>query len=798
MKFSEMWIREWINPSISSIELVKQLTMAGFKVNELKPVANMFHGVVIGEIVDCKMHPNYHNIWIIKVNNGSNKLLSIVCDAPNCRKNIRVAVANVGAILPNGHKVQLTTIQGQQSEGMLCTFATLGIINHTVGIIELPINAPIGQNFYNYLHLYDNVIEINITPNRGDCLHILGISREIAAINHLKLKKIKTNSIKPTINDIIPISIEIPDICPQFLGRILKNIHITVPTPLWITEKLRRCGICSVNIVIDIVNYVLLELGHPIYIFDYEKIDGNIIRIRFSQFGEILKLSHDNNNHLKLFPNTIIISDYTKPLSIAGTIFPNKYSICPNTRHIMIQSVFFPPSTIANQSRLYRMNDLSSLHYTRGIDPSASKLALDRVTSLLLKSCGGYPGPIISVINHDMVPKPINIVLNRTKLDKIIGFHIPSQEITYILKRLGFQTEFSNNSWTVLTPTWRFDISIEENLIAEIIRIYGYNNIPRVSIRTKLITDYNNVSTISLSRVKNLLIDRGYQEIITYSFVNPKIQKLLHPQKIPLILKNPMTLDMASMRLSLWPGLITTVIHNINRQQKHIKLFESGICFIPEKTAENQVHQNFMIAGIRSGFRFNEHWDLTTYSVDFYDIKGDVEALLNATNKISCIRFKKCTHPALYSNQSAAIYLNDICVGYIGMIHPAIQMKLNLRSHILVFELSWNMVSQFILPKITAISKFPKNYRDISVIVSDDISAESVITECKKIANTDQLVDIKISDLYRGKNISKGCKSFTIRLLLQSTTHTLKEEEISDVVNKCSIILKERFHGTVR
>lgn len=750
MKFSEMWIREWINPPISSIELVDQLTMAGFKVNELKPVvANVFYGVVIGEIIECEMHPNFHNIWITKINNGGNKLLNIICNASNCRKNIRVVVANIGAILPNGCEVKLKTVQGKQSEGILCTFSTLGIINHTVGIIELPIDAPIGENFYNYLRLDDNILDINITPNRGDCLSIIGISKEIAAINRLKLKKIKISPIVPTINDTIPISIDVPGACPQFLGRILKNIHITASTPVWIAEKLRRCGIRAINIVIDILNYVLLELGHPIHVFDYKKIDGRIIHIRSSKIGETLTLS--NNHNLKLLPNTIIISDRTKPLSIAGTMIPSKYSIGSDTCHIVLQSAFFTPSTIASQSILYHMRDLYSLRYERGVDPNISKLALDRVTSLLLKNCGGYPGPIINITHKNMLPKPTNITLHRAKLDKIIGFHILDSEITHILKRLSFQVEFSNNIWKVLSPTWRFDVSIAENLVAEIIRIHGYDNVPGTTICTNLITNRTHASNVPLSRIKNLLIDRGYQEIITYSFVSSGIQKLLYPQKIPLILKNPITLDMSSMRLSLWSGLIKSVIYNQNRQQKQIKLFESGICFIPHKHSKNQVRQDFMIAGIRSGFRFNEHWDITkVYPVDFYDIKGDVEALLSITNKLHWIRFKKYIHPALHSGQSAAIYLKNICIGYIGMIHPTIQMKLNLRSQALVFELSWNMISQYTLSKIANISKFPKNFRDISIIVPNKVSAESVITECKKIANEDQLIDIKLSDVYKG------------------------------------------------
>lgn len=798
MKFSEIWLREWINPPINNVELIQQLTMIGFKADVSQPISNIFYGIVIGKIIECKTHPYHNNAWMIKVNNGKKKLLNIICYATNCRNNIKVVVATIGAILPNGNKITLNTIPGQKSEGILCTFKTLNILDNTPGIIELPEDAPIGQDFYDYLHLYDNIIDVDITPNRGDCLSIIGIAREIAAINRLKLKNFSRHTITPIINDSISIMVDAPDACPQYLTRIIKNINITISTPLWIREKLRRCGVSTVNIVTDITNYVLIELGHPIHIFDYAKISGNIMQIRYTKTTDTIVLSQ--NKILKLFPNTLIISDDKKILSLAGVI-STQCSISSQTHHVVLQSAFFTPSVIAEQSRTYNIYTLSSIRYARGIDPNLSQAALERVTSLLLEYCHGCPGPIINVVHDNFLPKPKLITLHRKKLHKILGFYIKHQEITDILTRLGFQIQFSQqtNSWKILHPTWRFDISIEENIIAEIIRFYGYHKIPNPTIHTNLITPYHHPTTMPLSHIKSLLVARGYQEIITYSFVNPKIQKLLYPIINPVILKNPITLAMSSMRVSLWIGLIETMIYNQNRQQKHIKLFESGICFIPkDNNNHHEINQNFMIAGLRSGFRLNQHWDLTTYPVDFYDIKGDVEALLHLTNKFSYVRFKRSTHPSLHPIQNAAIYLNNCtCIGHIGVIHPLIQSALNVQSNILVFELEWNSISNITLPEISTISKFPKNYRDISIIVPNNISSESIINVCKK-AVADKLIDIRLSDVYQNAKIPKNYKSLTIKLCLQSKTHTLREEEISGIINTCTIALQKNPTITVR
>lgn len=800
MKFSELWLREWVNPPITSAELINQLTTIGFQVEESEPVSkNFFHGIVIGEIIDCKTHPNLHESWVVKINNGNKKRINVVCNDLNCQKNLRIVIANVGAVLPNGTTVNPIIIQGEKSEGILCTFSMLKLNNYKKkNIIILPPDAPIGCNFYNYLGFNDNVININIPYNRGDCLNIIGLAREIAAINFLKLKKIKINTIKSSITDNIPIIIQDNKQCPKFLGRIIKNIDASVITPINIQEKLHRCGLHSVNVVIDIINYVLLELGHPIHAFDYDQINPNVIYVRSSKIGETLQLPNDQMN-LKLFKNTLIIADYHKPLSIAGIIIGNQSSVSTKTRNIFLQSAVFDSFNISKQSRLYHLNTFSSIHYERGIDFTLSEVALDYVTSLLIKVCNGSPGPITSIITDHNLPKPNTIILNKFKLDTVLGFHIKKTEVTRILKHLGFQVKVQNNFWNVLVPTWRFDITVEENLISEIIRIYGYNNIPQIAIKACLTKSSYQTNTISLSKTKTILVNRGYQEIITYSFVNANTQKLLYPQHNPLTLKNPISSDMSVMRCSLWPGLLKTVIYNQNRQQKHIRLFESGICFLPHITNKHQISEQLMISGVRSGLKCNEYWNSKISIVDFYDIKGDVETILDIFNKSNNkIIFKNCRHSALHPGKSAAIYLNDILIGYIGMIHPAIHTQLDLKLNTFVFELSWDVISTFKIPmRIINISKFPKIYRDISLIVPNHVSSANIIDSCK-LLNIPQLISVKLIDIYTGDNIPKGYKSFTIKLTLQSQKQTLKEKEILKIINICTMTLETKYQATLR
>ncbi|CUX95896.1 Phenylalanine--tRNA ligase beta subunit [Candidatus Gullanella endobia] len=794
MKFSEFWLREWVNLEINSELLVNQITMFGLEVDYVEPVAGEFSGIVVGRIVECRQHPNVNKLCIVKVDIGSDRLLDIICDALNCHVDLLVAVAITDAILPNGFKVKVTKLHGELSEGMLCSFSELGIINNHDGIIELPDEAPIGKNIRDYLHLDDKIININVTPNRSDCLGLLGIARDVAAKNRLPLNMPVIETVIPKINDVIPIRVDEYEACIRYFSRIINNINVNAVTPLWMKEKLRRCGIRSVDVIVDISNYILLELGQPICVFDRENIKGGII-IRYAKHSETLTLL--DGSIVMLSPDTLVISDYSKILAIAGILNDSLSKISSTTRDIVLECACFNPLAITGQARRYGLHNDASHRYEHGVDPELQSRAIERVTTLLLDICGGQPGPVIDATSKLTQIKPIIITLRRKMLDRLIGYFIPDKDISDILIRLGFQISQTTEGWQVIAPSWRFDIAIEADLIEEVARMYGYEAIPNMPVCANLVIPYCREVTTPLSRVKTLLVDRGYQEAITYSFVDPKIQALLHPQQASLILPRPISQNMSNMRLSLWTGLISTAVYNQNRQQQRVRLFESGLCFIPDNKADLGVRQDLMLSGLISGPLFDENWDQPRQLVDFYDAKGDLEAILELTGKLNNIEFRVQSHPALHPGKSAAIYLNNEFIGFIGVIHPYIKSKLNLNSCMLVFELLWEKIAERKIPKVNHVSRFPANRRDIAVVVSDNVAAADVIIECKK-AIKNHLVIVNLFDVYRGRGIEKGFKSLAISLILQDITHTLKEEEISMIVAKCIAALKQKFKASLR
>ncbi|UVK78845.1 MAG: phenylalanine--tRNA ligase subunit beta [Sodalis sp. Ffu] len=792
MKFSERWLREWVNPSIDSATLADQITMAGLEVDAVEPVAGSFSGVVVGRIVECLPHPNSDRHLVTKVDIGSELLLNIVCGAPNCRVDICVAVATIGALLGD-FKIKVKKLRGASSEGMLCSFSALGISADHGDIIELPIDAPIGHDIRDYLQLDDNTIDISVTPNRADCLCLLGIARDISVVNRLPLQQPQIDPIVPVIDSSLPIRIDAIYACPCYLGRVVKNIDVSVTTPLWMKEKLRRCGIRSVDAVVDINNYVLLELGQPMHTFDLNSIDGGI-HVRLAQQGEALTLL--DGSEAVLTSDTLVIADQKKALVIAGIFGGFNSGIGPTTHDIMLECAFFNPLAIAGQAGRYGLHTDASHRYERGVDPTIQRRAMERATALLLTICGGQPGPVIDVTAATALPQPATITLRRAKLDRLIGHIIADHEVNDILIRLGCKVNRTTEGWLVQAPSWRFDMEIEEDLVEEVARFYGYNTIPNIPVHSNFKIPHHSEATLPLSRVKAMLVDRGYQEAITYSFVDPKIQTLLYPEQA-LLLPSPISVEMSAMRLSLWTGLLSVVIYNQNRQQQRIRLFESGFRFVIDNTANLGIRQDFMLAGVITGQRFDEHWDMECQPVDFYDAKGDLEAILELTGKLDDIEFKTQANPALHPGQSAAIYLKEEAIGFIGVIHPVLEEKLNLNGCTLVFELLWEKINARKVPEATNISRFPANRRDIAVVVAEDIPAAAVIAECKKI-NMNQLISVNLFDVYRGRSIAKGFKSLAISLILQDSTSTLKEEEIAATVARCVAVLKQRFQASLR
>ncbi|QBY43082.1 phenylalanine--tRNA ligase subunit beta [Arsenophonus nasoniae] len=794
MKLSEFWLREWVNPAISSEALSEQMTMAGLEIDDVKPVAGQFQGVLVGEIVECVQHPNADKLRLTKVNIGAEQLLNIVCGAPNCRQGLKVAVATIGAVLPDNFKIKATKLRGELSEGMLCSYSELAIVNDHAGIIELPHDAPIGIDIRNYLQLDDHIFEVSLTPNRADCLSILGIARDIAAINNLALNTKKIEPVKGTDASVFPIRVEAPMACPRFLGRVIKGIDITASTPIWMKEKLRRGGIRAIDPVVDITNFVLLELGQPLHAYDLDRLNGAII-VRMAKQDETLVLLDDSEVTMK--QDTLVIADEKGALGIAG-IFGGKHSsVNQNTTNILLESAFFDPLTIAGRARNYGLHTEASHRFERGVDPQLQYKAMERATQLILEICGGDAGNIIDVSHQTSLPKGAKITLTRLKLDRLIGHSIPDINVTQILERLGCQVIGKQDSWQVVAPSWRFDMQIEEDLIEEVARVYGYNNIPNVPLRADLVMTPRCESVLPLKRVKTLLIDRGYNEAITYSFVDPKIQQLLHPDSDAMILPDPISTDMSAMRLSLLPGLLMTVIYNQNRQQNRIRLFETGLRFLPDPSAEHGIRQELMLAGVITGNRYEEHWLQEKRAVDFFDIKGDVEAILELTGKLDNIIYKAHSNPALHPGQSAGIYLNNNYIGYVGVIHPELENKLDLNGRTLVFELLWDTVAERVIPKANMISRFPANRRDIAVVVPEEVATADVLAECKKIG-INHIVGINLFDVYCGKGVAEGYKSLAISLILQDTNRTLEEEEIAATVDKCVAALKRRFQASLR
>ncbi|WKX27834.1 phenylalanine--tRNA ligase subunit beta [Tatumella ptyseos] len=794
MKFSELWLREWVNPALTSDELSNQITMAGLEVDGIEAVAGVFNGVVVGEVVECHQHPNADKLRVTKINIGGERLLDIVCGAPNCRQGLKVAVATVGAILPGDFKIKPAKLRGEPSEGMLCSFTELGIDVESEGIIELPADAPLGQDIRAYLQLDDNTIEISVTPNRADCLGIMGIARDVAVANGMPFNVPEVAAVNATSDRQFPIELTAGEACPRYLGRVIENIDINAPTPLWMQEKLRRCGIRSIDAIVDITNYVLLERGQPMHAFDLEKLTGKI-EVRQAKQGETLTLLDGNN--VTLSDDVLVIADNDKALAMAGIFGGEESGISSSTQHVLLECAFFSPLAITGRARRFGLHTDASHRYERGVDPAGQYAAMERATELLLAICGGQAGPVIEKIAEQYLPKPAAITLRRSKLDRLIGHEIADQHVTDILTQLGCNVTAADQQWQVVAPTWRFDMEIEEDLIEEVARVYGYNNIPDVPVKASLIMPAHREANLALQRVKTLLVDKGYQEAITYSFVDPKTQSLLHPQQEALILPSPISADMSAMRLSLWAGLLDAVVYNQNRQQSRVRLFESGLRFIPDSQAPLGIRQEMMLSGVIAGARCDEHWLIERQNVDFFDLKGDLEALFELTGKTEQITFRRTEHNALHPGQSAEIVLADEVIGWMGVVHPELERKLDLNGRTVIFELLWDKLAERVIPQAKPVSKFPANRRDIAVVVSESVNAADIIAECKKVG-VNQLVGVNLFDVYRGKGVEPGFKSLAISLHLQDSTRTLEEEDIAATVADCVAALKERFQATLR
>ncbi|OGT59889.1 MAG: phenylalanine--tRNA ligase subunit beta [Gammaproteobacteria bacterium RIFCSPHIGHO2_12_FULL_43_28] len=805
MKFSEAWLREWVNPNADSAQLGHLLTMAGLEVEEIAPVAGEFNGIVVGRVLKTEKHPKADRLTLCEVDIGKPRPLNIVCGAANVRPNINVPVACIGAVLPNKTTITETKLRGALSQGMLCSAAELGLTEESEGLFILPQDALLGANVREYLQLNDVTFELSITPNRGDCLSIKGVAREVAALTETPLKKIDIATQKASIKDVLPIRLSADKACPRYVGRIIRHVKADSETPIWMKERLRRSGIRSIHPIVDVTNYVMLALGQPMHAFDLNTIQNEIV-VRFANQGEALTLLDGSKQTLT--KTTLVIADAKKPLAMAGVMGGLHSSVTLETTDILLESAYFAAETIAALRQQYHLNSDSAYRFERGVDYAIQRDAMELATTLILDIAGGEAGPIMEEVLQNGLPKPVVIKLERQTVIDVLGVDITQAEINTILDRLGFTVQAvkpnkafasmiggKTSASMIEVPSHRFDITLPEDLIEEIARVYGYDKIPPHQLNAALYADKPMVDEAAdLRFLRQSLANLGLHEIVSYSFVDKKLQALLDPAITPKELMNPITADMVAMRTNLWPGLIQTMLYNKSRQQPRVRLFEIGTCFIP---SANQLQQVPKLAGLLSGAAYEEQWGIPDRKVDFFDLKGVVENILSKIIPAKQLHFKPGTHPALHPGQVAAIYHQDQPVGFMGALHPSIGEALDIHYPVFIFELDLKALIGPPYAQFKEISKFPEIRRDIAILVHETVPVQRIQDTIRTSAG-DWLIDVFIFDVYQGKGIPAGLKSIALALTLQHPSRTLVDSEVASLMDNVVTTLKDQLGAELR
>ena len=796
MKFSESWLRQSVNPSISTEDLVAQITMAGLEVDGVESASPEISGVVVGEIMSIEQHPDADKLRVCQVAGNGDTELQVVCGAANARVGIKIPFATVGAKLPEGFKIKKAKLRGVESLGMLCGQTELALGDDDSGLWELPADATVGQDLLEYLDLNDNIIEVDLTPNRADCLSIRGLAREVGVLNSEPVTQLQIDAVKPTIADSISATIEAPQACGRYAGRIVRGVDLTRPTPLWMQERLRRSGIRTLGPAVDITNYVLLELGQPMHAFDLAKLDGDIV-VRMGQ-GETLKLLDDSK--VKVANDTLVIADQSQTLAVAGIMGGAESAVSDDTTDIFFESAWFDPIAIAGKARNYGKHTDSSHRFERGVDSALQIQALERATALILEICGGDAGPITTAEETDYLPKPASIELRDKHLAQQLGVSIDAASVDDMLTRLGLTQEQRDSDKGIwLSPSWRFDLAIEQDLVEEVARVYGYNNLPVTTPAMAVDITANKEAIKPLEYFRDRLVSLGYQEAITYSFVDPQLLETLDPQRQGVKVSNPISQDLSVMRTSLWPGLVSAAIHNLNRQQPRVRLFEVGQCFIPSDsdTAVAGLEQNLALGGLICGSRSPLGWTAGKEQVDFYDLKGDLEAILIDNQCVEKLSFRAAVHPALHPGQSAEVISGGESVGWIGRLHPAVESKLEVAKPLYVFHVDMGKINEFGSIKAKEVSKFPEVRRDLAFMVDASTPAQLLLDEAKAVAG-DALSDLKLFDVYHGKDVENKGKSIALGLTFQHSSRTLTDEEINQSIDKVVNRLKQSLGAELR
>ncbi|MDD5180032.1 MAG: phenylalanine--tRNA ligase subunit beta [Gallionellaceae bacterium] len=774
MKFSESWLRSLVDTSLPSEELAHLLTMAGLEVEELAPVAPVFDKVVVAQVLSREKHPDADRLNLLKVDVGQGVPLDIVCGAQNVTVGMKAPCALVGAKLP-GIEIKQAKVRGIASFGMMCSDKELGLAEESSGLLELPTDAPVGQDIRDYLSLNDASITLKLTPNRCDCLSLYGIAREVAALTNAGLQAVPAASFKQDSARSVPVKVEAAEACPRYSGRVITGVNARAATPDWMVRRLERSGLRSISAIVDVTNYVLLELGQPLHAFDLAKLNGGIT-VRFARADEKIKLL--NEQTIALESDMLVIADANSAVALAGVMGGAASAVDDATADIFLESAFFAPGVIVGKSRRLGFGSDSSYRFERGVDFAATQIALDRATQLILDICGGQAGAVTEVLGQ--LPERLPVKLRLARVQRVLGLTLDADEIGGILARLNMGFQRTGDTFSVTPPSYRFDIAIEEDLIEEVARVHGYENIQPLPPMASMTMLPRTEIQRPIAAVRQVMVQRDYQEAINYAFVEAEAERDLCGNIQPVKLQNPIASQMSVMRSSLLGGLLATLRTNLARKQPRVRVFEIGACFGSSAQQER-------LAGLCYGSAAAEQWGAAMRNVDFYDVKGDVEALFAPAD----LSFVAATHPASHPGRSAQIMMRGKAVGWIGELHPQWMQQYDIPQAAVWFEIDLSALMRADVPHATVISRFPPVRRDLAVVVGENVTVLSLLSSMRE-ENAPYVTELALFDQYRGKGVEEGEKSLAFRVLLQDTQKTLNDAEIDQSIARLTAALQQQ------
>jgi len=789
------WLREWVDVDADGAGLAEELTTAGLEVDDVVPAGPSLDGVVVGHVVECRPHPNADKLSLCVVDDGAGRH-EVVCGAPNVEQGVKAPFARPGAVLPGGAVITPAELRGVVSHGMLCSARELELADDAAGLLLLDADAPVGVALAEYLQLDDEILDIDITPNRGDCFSVIGIAREIGARHGRDLHPPRLDPVRSVIEDAFPVELRAGADCPRFAGRVIRGVPTGRKSPLWLRERLRRAGLRAIHPVVDVTNYVMLELGQPLHAYDLGKLSERIV-VRRAEPGEKLALLDGETRELD--DAVLVIADGSGAIGMAGIMGGASTAVSAETTDIFLEAAHFSPDAISGRARRFGLHTDASLRFERGVDPEGPARAIERATALLLEIAGGRPGPTRVSELGAQLPRRAPIRLRRKRVEALLGASVSARDVERLLGRLGVNLRSpAPEEWDAVPPSFRFDLSIEEDLVEEIGRLIGYDRIPSVTGVGAANLGTASEHSLDEERFADMLIARGYHEIVSYGFVDPDLDRAIAPDAERIELANPISSDLAVMRSSLWPGLLNAARQNLARQQQRMKLFEIGRQF--ESGAPDQPHgilETPMIAGLVAGSRAPEHWDGAAVDADFFDVKGDVAALLKLTHALEAFSFEAAPHPALHPGRSARITKGEDEAGWLGVIHPHLQRSLELKRPVLLFALRLDVVSRAEVPKFKPYSKYPTVRRDLALIVDTSVEADALVAHARAAAGK-WLQKTVIFDVYTGPGIEPGRKSVALGLILQGVSRTLTDADADKAVGAVIDRLERELGARIR